>query len=832
MPRKLLVGGLQRNGSVKGVKKVSPPTVPTLNVKSAQFKKSPCILNSDDQLTVDFCDSDNDYGPYCKPPRSPSNGSNHAIQPFYNGLSQNSHPMKKMTPGGGSNGQIHLAHVIVHSQPDSLPSTPSDAGHSPCLSKGRLMSGTQASLEDQGIDMNSPGRHSPGGSSGGSSISRHSLSSLDSGRASAPGSEGKVVNRRLSIQSYEGSSPQRRSYHSSSSSIASVGDDLGPGPNVAEMVLHGLPDVEVLSTWLATLHFEEYIPLFLLSGYDMPTITRMTPEDLTAIGITKPNHRRKLKAEIAKLNISDGIPEYKPDSLLEWLQLLRLEEYFDTLCQQNYNTIDKVTDLAWEDLEDIGIQKLGHQKRLLLAIKRIEDINHGRRPNLVPQTSTQIRSGGSSSGCSTFPRPSTLSDVQPLQYPSQEIAISTHRPKSSPSTDSIPEMKTFQQSPLREDNLFLQAVHNSAQNIATSQHHNGITNSIISPSRVRSLESLSTDISSNISSSELQGSMSSSPTPLQLPPAPAPLAAAEPPKNPTKDWHVTDLDQDFEYECEGTATLNRPKGLVKLRPMAKITAKTREEIAEAIMDIPDSEFKSLINQSRTLDGWSSLDGSPRHGPSTVPRSATLKRAPPPPPPKRSNSAKGERPPMEPAKEEVFPSKPKSEQSVKSSLKGPKETESIRAEEFPPPPSPLPSVVDEKSNKSTSENPEPMDELFNNPLFRQRRKDSSGSSGSVDSTALPFANEAVGTIKQKVSKPYPAIPPHGSLSSQLKAAQKAKNSNMPEKNPPKVNNATKVEHEYDVTPEAISPGDVIDDIENMLANLSDQLDAMLDEEVQK
>ncbi|GFS59152.1 caskin-1, partial [Nephila pilipes] len=130
--------------------------------------------------------------------------------------------------------------------------------------------------------------------------------------------------------------------------------------------------------------------------------------DLTAIGITKPNHRRKLKAEIAKLNISDGIPEYKPDSLLEWLELLRLEEYFDTLCQQNYNTIDKVTDLTWEDLEDIGIQKLGHQKRILLAIKRIEDINHGRRPNLYPQSNMQNRSGGSTSGCQTFPRPSTL----------------------------------------------------------------------------------------------------------------------------------------------------------------------------------------------------------------------------------------------------------------------------------------------------------------------------------------------------------------------------------------------------------------------------------------
>ncbi|PRD34868.1 UNVERIFIED_CONTAM: hypothetical protein NCL1_13326 [Trichonephila clavipes] len=66
---------------------------------------------------------------------------------------------------------------------------------------------------------------------------------------------------------------------------------------------------------------------------------------------------------------------------------------------------------------------------------------------------------------------------------------------------------------------------------------------------------------------------------------------------------------------------------------------------------------------------------------------------------------------------------------------------------------------------------------------------------------------------------------------LLAAQKAK-ANAAENSTPKVNNINKVEHEYDVTPEAISPGDVIDDIENMLANLSDQLDAMLDEEVQK
>ena len=44
----------------------------------------------------------------------------------------------------------------------------------------------------------------------------------------------------------------------------------------------------------------------------MPTISRMTPEDLNAIGITKPAHRKKLKAEISRLNISDGLPDYIP----------------------------------------------------------------------------------------------------------------------------------------------------------------------------------------------------------------------------------------------------------------------------------------------------------------------------------------------------------------------------------------------------------------------------------------------------------------------------------------------------------------------------------------
>ncbi|CAH2006265.1 unnamed protein product [Acanthoscelides obtectus] len=107
----------------------------------------------------------------------------------------------------------------------------------------------------------------------------------------------------------------------------------------------------------------------------------MTPEDLTAIGIKKPNHRKRLKAEIAQLNLPDNLPEFIPGSLEEWLSLLRLEEYLPAFLDQNYQTVDDVTQLTWEDLEEFGIVKLGHQKKIMLAIKRIKDIKAGKRIN-------------------------------------------------------------------------------------------------------------------------------------------------------------------------------------------------------------------------------------------------------------------------------------------------------------------------------------------------------------------------------------------------------------------------------------------------------------------
>jgi len=114
---------------------------------------------------------------------------------------------------------------------------------------------------------------------------------------------------------------------------------------------------------------------------DIKRITNMDANIIFCIttGIKKPNHRKRLKAEIDNLNIGDGLPEHVPGSLEEWLRLLRLEEYLSALHQQGMRSVEDVTTLTWEDLEDIGIVRLGHQKKLLLAIKRVKDIRAGKR---------------------------------------------------------------------------------------------------------------------------------------------------------------------------------------------------------------------------------------------------------------------------------------------------------------------------------------------------------------------------------------------------------------------------------------------------------------------
>ncbi|XP_034151049.1 caskin-1, partial [Esox lucius] len=134
---------------------------------------------------------------------------------------------------------------------------------------------------------------------------------------------------------------------------------------------------EAVVQWLSDFQLEVYAPNFISAGYDIPTISRMTPEDLTAIGVTKPGHRKKMTSEINKLNIAELLPDQKPANLAEWLTAVGLSQYHQVLVQNGYENIDFITDITWEDLQEIGITKLGHQKKLMLAVKRLAEMQRG-----------------------------------------------------------------------------------------------------------------------------------------------------------------------------------------------------------------------------------------------------------------------------------------------------------------------------------------------------------------------------------------------------------------------------------------------------------------------
>ena len=99
---------------------------------------------------------------------------------------------------------------------------------------------------------------------------------------------------------------------------------------------------ESISSWLSSLGYDCYTPLFLSAGYDLHTASRMTPEDLTAVGVQLPQHRHKIMTAVSQLQLQlgdDGLPDFVPSSLPEWLKLIRLESHTQTLMAQVINSL-------------------------------------------------------------------------------------------------------------------------------------------------------------------------------------------------------------------------------------------------------------------------------------------------------------------------------------------------------------------------------------------------------------------------------------------------------------------------------------------------------------
>ncbi|XP_073683871.1 caskin-2 [Garra rufa] len=186
-------------------------------------------------------------------------------------------------------------------------------------------------------------------------------------------------------------------------------------------------DAEAIYQWLCEFQLEQYTSNFLTAGYDVPTISRMTPEDLTAIGVTKPGHRKKISMEIGNMNIPEWLPDYIPSDIGKWLSAIGLPQYQKKLAENGYDSINIVQDITWEDLQEIGITKLGHQKKLMLAVKKLTDVQKARKNQAEGQALLQRRRA-----------PPTL----------ELVAIEHHDSSECPSSPLSPKMLTFQDSEL------------------------------------------------------------------------------------------------------------------------------------------------------------------------------------------------------------------------------------------------------------------------------------------------------------------------------------------------------------------------------------------------
>uniref|UniRef100_A0A8C6Y1F2 CASK interacting protein 1 n=1 Tax=Naja naja TaxID=35670 RepID=A0A8C6Y1F2_NAJNA len=198
-------------------------------------------------------------------------------------------------------------------------------------------------------------------------------------------------------------------------------------PSNLELYKVGDGNSEAVYQWLYKFQLQLYASNFINAGYDIPTISRMTPEDLTAIGVTKPGHRKKIASEINNLNIPEWLPEYKPANLALWLSMIGLAQYYKVLVENGYENIDFITDITWEDLQEIGIIKLGHQKKLMLAVKKLAEIQ---KAEYIKYESGTLKKKGAPQS----------QDTMAIESPPQETAEC-----------QSPKMSTFQDSELSNE---------------------------------------------------------------------------------------------------------------------------------------------------------------------------------------------------------------------------------------------------------------------------------------------------------------------------------------------------------------------------------------------
>ena len=149
-----------------------------------------------------------------------------------------------------------------------------------------------------------------------------------------------------------------------------------------------------LYSCLREIHAEHYFRHFIDSGFDDPlTIAKITPSDLTAIGIKDPNERNRLKTQLTAY-FTQQLQQTPSESfeyvitIEDFLKHIHLEQYLPCI-RTHFTTLgDFMQNLNLEDLEEIGLKKLGHQKKIMLTLKRFKCASPAQPQPIATTTTT------------------------------------------------------------------------------------------------------------------------------------------------------------------------------------------------------------------------------------------------------------------------------------------------------------------------------------------------------------------------------------------------------------------------------------------------------------
>uniref|UniRef100_A0A8C1WRN8 Si:ch211-119c20.2 n=1 Tax=Cyprinus carpio TaxID=7962 RepID=A0A8C1WRN8_CYPCA len=474
---------------------------------------------------------------------------------------------------------------------------------------------------------------------------------VHSGDRNSVGSAGSMGSSRSagSGQSTEGNFP----HNGPNQSPSAVQDTTKVGFSLRKNKRFYDSDAEAIYQWLCEFQLEQYTSNFLTAGYDVPTISRMTPEDLTAIGVTKPGHRKKISVEIGNMNIPEWLPDYIPSDIGKWLSAIGLPQYQKKLAENGYDSISIVQDITWEDLQEIGITKLGHQKKLMLAVKKLSDVQKARKNQAEGQALLQCRR-----------LPPTL----------ELVAIEHHDSSECPSSPLSPKMLTFQDSELSIElqNAMARSGYSGGQDglgnmsgtaMRLSQESIGTRSGGSGRSQERPMASVSPN--SLAPMLPLQPHQPSSGSPARTPPIttskiarfayPPVLTKPRPVVSPSQPHHGSPLGFSYLQHQNCNANMGSPRTIRALQPNGdpSQSKKRTQSLSRYAMSDGENEKDDIsapMTTSINVASYATLTRKPgRSQPSyssserQVGRSHSFairakRKGPPPPPPKRLSSA--------------------------------------------------------------------------------------------------------------------------------------------------------------------------------------------------